>query len=191
MANFHNNFSSKDFLSNLDSPINLNILDYTGARKKSNQDSLIRLLHSTPIYNYTNQSQLPTFNIITGTKSSLFLPYWNLDSIIFVDEPNSYYIQDQNSLYYDARDAVFILSQAFESSLHFISRLPSIRLNSMYDKKKLEDLVNNYANIDRKPPRMQILEKNTKNDEYSLISNQILQILTNDEDYNEIFSNPE
>jgi primosomal protein N' len=83
------------------------------------------------------------FQIIFGTRASLFLPFSNLLQIILVDEANSMYIQDQGGLYYDTREAVFLLAKTHDCPLDFVSTLPSLRLFEFY-QQNWPELVANY-----------------------------------------------
>ena len=83
------------------------------------------------------------FQIIFGTRASLFLPFSNLLQIILVDEANSMYIQDQGGLYYDTREAVFLLAKTHNCHLDFVSTLPSLRLFGFYEQNWAQ-LVANY-----------------------------------------------
>ena len=121
-----------------------------------------------------NSSKL---QIICSTRSGLFLPFSNLTDIILVDEGNSMYIQDQNSLYYDTREAIFLISKAFNANISFISPLPSIRLYNMYNKKTFEQqmIVNKQNN--QKPLKIKITRFDKKSSKYDLFGYEIEQIL--------------
>jgi hypothetical protein len=119
----------------------------------------------------------PKLQIILSTRSGLFLPFTALTDIILVDEGNSMYIQDQNSLYYDTREAIFLISKAFNANISFISPLPSIRLYNMYDKQTLEqEMINNQA-VAQKPRRIKITRFDKKSSKYDLFGYEIEQIL--------------
>jgi len=76
--------------------------------------------------------------IIWGTRSALFLPFNNLVQVILIDEANSFHIQEQNSLYFDSREAVFLLHKSTNSHLDFVSKLPSVRFKNFYQKDNLQ-----------------------------------------------------
>lgn len=78
--------------------------------------------------------------IIFSTRAGLFLPFQKLNEIILIDESNSMYIQDQNSLYFDTRDAVFLMSKSYGANLTFLSTLPSVRLFNFYNKEVVEQI---------------------------------------------------
>jgi hypothetical protein len=122
-------------------------------------------------------NQPPRLQIILSTRSGLFLPFTALTDIILVDEGNSMYIQDQNSLYYDTREAIFLISKAFNANISFISPLPSIRLYNMYNKEALEKQITNYANIIQKPRKIKITRFDKKSSKYDLFGYEIEQIL--------------
>jgi hypothetical protein len=127
--------------------------------------------------NVNTRNQTPRLQIILSTRSGLFLPFTALNDIILVDEGNSMYIQDQNSLYYDTREAIFLISKAFNANISFISTLPSIRLYNMYNKEALEQqLINNQA-IAQKPRRIKITRYDKKSSKYDLFGYEIEQML--------------
>jgi hypothetical protein len=127
--------------------------------------------------NVNTRNQTPRLQIILSTRSGLFLPFTALNDIILVDEGNSMYIQDQNSLYYDTREAIFLISKAFNANISFISTLPSIRLYNMYNKEALEQqLINNQA-IAQKPRRIKITKYDKKSSKYDLFGYEIEQML--------------
>jgi primosomal protein N' len=108
----------------------IEIYNYTGDVNKKSKDTVWNLLSSSS----------PKSKIIFSTRAGIFLPFQNLTDIILVDEANSMYIQDQNSIYFDTRDAVFLMAQAFLAKLTFISTLPSIRLYNFYPQNIIEQL---------------------------------------------------
>jgi hypothetical protein len=127
--------------------------------------------------NVDNSNQTPRLQIIVSTRSGLFLPFTTLTDIILVDEGNSMYIQDQNSLYYDSREAIFLISKALNANISFISPLPSIRLYNMYDKQALKKQMTNYANIIQKRRKIKITRFDKKTSKYDLFGYEIEQIL--------------
>jgi primosomal protein N' len=119
----------------------------------------------------------PKLQIILSTRSGLFLPFTALTDIILVDEGNSMYIQDQNSLYYDTREAIFLISKAFNANISFISPLPSIRLYNMYNKQALDqEMINNQA-IAQKPRKIKVTRYDKKSSKYDLFGYEVEQIL--------------
>ena len=90
----------------------------------------------------SNKEQINTkfIDIIICTKSALFLPFVNIDDIIVIDEASSFYLQDQNSLYYDLRELVFLFSTSYNSNLTFLSSVPSMRLYDYSINNPNEDL---------------------------------------------------
>ena len=133
-----------------------------------------------------------------GTRSSLFLPFANLSSIILIDEANSFHIQEQNGLYFDTREAVFLVHRACGIDLDFVSILPSVRFQNFYQSKNLTTQ-NNSNNIkhkinstfdnsnNQKNCQIKITKFNKKYDNYQLFSNQIEQLLQNDQEDFEYF----
>ncbi len=65
--------------------------------------------------------------IILTTRSGIFLPFTMLTKTILIEESNNNLIQDQNSLYFDARDISYILSQIWGCELDWVSHFPSSR----------------------------------------------------------------
>lgn len=99
-----------------------------------------------------------------------------------VDEGNTFYIQEQNGVYYDARDAAFFLSMIFKVSLNFISTLPSSRLYEMY-LKKFSDTSLMWNSIDQqKPLKIKITERNNKIDDFDLFSSAIEDQISGESD---------
>lgn len=123
--------------------------------------------------NYTTSK----LQIILSTRSGIFLPFTNLTDIILVDEGNSMYIQDQNSLYYDTREAIFLISKAFGANITFISPLPSIRLYNMYDKQALEKQITKVQDIIQKPRKIKITRFDKKSSNNDLFGYEIERIL--------------
>ncbi len=102
----------------------LDIFIYTGSPDKESKKTVWSIL---------NQNSKTT--IILSTRSGLFLPFNKLDEIILVDEANSFHIQDQNQIYFDTRDVIYLMAQSFQSKLTFLSTLPSIRLYNFYQSE--------------------------------------------------------
>jgi|GEM_PF-2517073 len=124
-----------------------------------------------------SNSDFPSQNIILGSRSAIFLPFQDLEEIILVDEANSFYIQDQNSIYYDTRDAVFFLSKAYQCKLNFVSTLPSIRLYSFYSEEVLDKLTTSSTAKGQKSLKIKVNRSNKKFDDSSLFSNQLRDYL--------------
>ena len=112
--------------------------------------------------------------IIISTRNGLFLPFRNLSHIIMLDEGSPFYIQEQNGLYYDTRDAVFFLGQAFLSQIIFISTLPSIRLHNFYSEALLDNTISNDSNNVINTPKIKIREQNRRDLAFGVFSAQIL-----------------
>ncbi|MBC7472546.1 MAG: hypothetical protein H7196_04805 [candidate division SR1 bacterium] len=152
--------------------LSVNITTFTGDKSKSSRQS---------IYNILSLNQLDKFktqiNIILASRSGLFLPFDTLHDLLVIDESNSMYIQEQNSLYFDAREIAFILSEIFGSNLHFISRVPSIRLHSFYPESILNKYLINDKDIDTKPIKIKVTGQNKKIDKYKLISGPVLKLV--------------
>jgi primosomal protein N' len=121
-------------------------------------------------------------DIILTTRAGLFLPFNHLHQIILLDEANSLYIQEQNSLYYDTREAIFLLNKAFLSSLRFISPLPSVRLYNFYSQQSLDQVLSNYSAKTKKPLNVQITKYDKKSAKFNLFGWSVEQMLKPDEE---------
>lgn len=124
----------------------VDLLFFTGEVNQKNKITLWEIL----------QKDNSKLKIIFSTRVGIFLPFQELTSIILVDEANSLYIQDQNSLYFDARDTVFLLSKALKTNLTFLSSLPSVRLYNFYSETVLEQFMTKSLEIDIKRLNIQI-----------------------------------
>lgn len=162
---FSNLKTNSDF-NNLIFNSNFEILQFSGDVSAKSKNCIRELLNST-------KSQ-----IIFGTRSSLFLPFSNLKQIIVVDEANSFYIQEQNSLYYDARDLAFLTSSVLGAKLDFVSTLPSSRLHNFYSKTLLDTNTLHIATNNTKPLKIQISQRNLKNDHFKLFSDVVETAIT-------------
>jgi primosomal protein N' len=143
---------------------------YSGDKTKSAKSTVLKLLQ-------TKQDEQNITNIILSTRNGIFLPFSDLQEVIMVDEANSMYIQDQNSIYFDAREAVFLLSKAFKANLSFISTLPSIRLYSFYSEKVLEEYMNQQTIKQLKPLKIQLSKLEAKSANFNLFSESIYEKL--------------
>ncbi len=116
--------------------------------KKTEQDhkSYETSYNSNISLNVPNVDILINLNIYTGSRSIMFLPFEFVDLIYLFDEGSSYYIQEQNSLYYDTRELIYYFARIYSSSLYLISNHQSTRayqyqktlLTSPTLKKKLD-----------------------------------------------------
>lgn len=94
--------------------------------------------------------------IVFGLRSGLFLPFPFLTGIYCVDEGSPYYIQEQQSVYYDVRDTAFLLMRAYESRLMFLSTLPSIRLQGLYQESRSAPIEYTHTNDSKKPLKINV-----------------------------------
>lgn len=76
---------------------------------------------------------------VLGTRSALFLPFPQVNSIVLIEESSPFYIQEQNSLYYDAREIAYLRAYASNIGLYYLSSLPSSRLLSQYPKTSINE----------------------------------------------------
>jgi hypothetical protein len=162
----------------------IELLKYTGEVNKNSKETIWSMIQTSNEINLEikNENTEPKFEIILTTRSGIFLPFSNLSQIILIDEGNSLYIQDQNSLYFDTRDAIFLLHKAFLSNLTFISTLPSLRLHNFYNKSQLKDNVSNSSFEHKKPLKLKITTLDTKSAKFGLFGWEIEQLLKKDED---------
>jgi primosomal protein N' len=116
--------------------------------------------------------------IIFCNRAGIFLPFNHLTEIVLIDEANSMHIQDQNRIYYDTRDAAYILANSYNCNLTFISSLPSIRLYNFYQKKVLDQFLNQ-KNLQKEFLNLQVYKKDSKINYYSIFSYQIEEIIKN------------
>lgn len=157
--------------------LSINITTFTGDKTKSNRQSIYNILG----LNQPNKSK-PQINIILASRSGLFLPFDTLHDLLIIDESNAMYIQEQNSLYFDARELAFILSEIFGSNLYFISRVPSIRLHSFYPKTILDKYLTNNQDMGQKHLKIKITGQNKKIDRYKIISDSVLKLIQKKDD---------
>ncbi|MFM7853278.1 MAG: hypothetical protein ACKO96_15485 [Flammeovirgaceae bacterium] len=117
--------------------------------------------------------QKPDLKVIFATRSGLFLPFTDLQEIVLVDEGNTFYIQEQNGIYYDARDVAYFLSIIFKLNLNFVSQLPSSRLYESYLNKFSDDALIFKSIGTQKPLKIKITERNSKIDDFELFSSMV------------------
>ncbi len=73
--------------------------------------------------------------VVIGARSSLFLPYNNLELIVVDEEHDKSYKQD-SSIYYNARDMAVLRSHMFSSKIVLASATPSIESYYNYKQNK-------------------------------------------------------
>ncbi len=167
----------------------LKILKYTGEPTKTSKETIWEMIQAANKLKFEkeflNQNEIDEIKvqIIFTTRSGIFLPFSNLSHIVLVDEGNSLYIQDQNSLYFDARDTIFLLHKAFMSNLTFVSTLPSLRLHNFYNKTMLRNSPCNSPSEPKKPLKLKITTLDTKSAKFGLFGWEVEQILKKDEDF--------
>ncbi len=132
---------------------NFKVNIYTAEKNSFSQQTVTNII--------TNQAE-----IVFTTRHGLFLPWQTAPNVILVDESNSLYIQDQNQLYYDTRDACFIFSQHFVTNLTFITTLPSVRLHIFNSNEFFEQIMTNTSNQTKKPLKIKLLKRNFKRDNF-------------------------
>ncbi len=160
----------------------IEILKYSGEPTKTSKETIWKMIENSN-QNYSDaEFDKKKVQVIFGTRSAIFLPYSCITQIILIDEGNSLYIQDQNSLYFDARDAIFLLHKAFLANLTFISTLSSLRLHSFYDKAMFNQNVDNSSSEVKKLVNLRITTLDTKSAKFGLFGWEIEQLLRKDED---------
>jgi primosomal protein N' len=163
----------------------LPIFVFTGQQSTANNQLVFNLLQSKATRATSSKPQPNSSShaqIVFGTRSSLFLPFQTLDEIILVDEANNMYIQEQNSLYFDTREAVFLMSKAFSANLTYLSTLPSSRLYNFYSEKGLKQDITKITTKQVKPLKIHFTKREPKIDQFELLSDQLLEILSSEDD---------
>ena len=87
--------------------------------------------------------------VIIGTRSSLFLPFYNLGLIIVDEEHDSSFKEQMKSPKYNARDAAIFLSKLHQARILLGSATPSIEsyYNAKNNKYGFVELTSRYGNI--------------------------------------------
>ncbi len=177
-------FKNNDFLKYLKNNQDLELLIFSGKYTKESKENFKKVFLLKQ--NFSNSLQ-KTFFIIFGTKNSLFLPYGinntNLINLTLIDEANSMYIQEYNSLYFDARDVILLLSQIYQIPLNFIGYYPSVRLLSLFKKQEMYNFDTTPLPQIVKKLNLNFSQKNFLMDNSSLFSDKIEQILLSEEEF--------
>ena len=110
------------------------------------------------IWNQFKLNNSSLFKIIVGARSSIFLPFDNLDLIIIDEEHDSSLKQTQPSPRYHARDCAIILSKIYNSKIILGSATPSLETIDNINQKKYEvvRLDKRYGNIEL--PSIEIID---------------------------------
>jgi primosomal protein N' len=143
----------------------LSVHQYQGDKSKMSRSATTALLT-------LSVGALPL--VVVGTRSAVFLPYSVLPQVIMVDEASPFYIQEQNGLYFDTRDALFYLSEVFAAQLSFVSTLPSVRLHRFYSESILQESVSTTPSSTQKPLKIKLYEQNRQDMFFALFSHEIL-----------------
>jgi primosomal protein N' len=149
-------YPESKYLSKVYSHINQNLQDlkqlkqlvFRGNLLKPDREAMTEFCEKNLAKNLNSNSKLevsdnkkgPTKHLLLHSlRSGLFMPFDKIDYIILVDEANQNYIQEQNSLYFDSREAAYILAKAMSSKLYVIGNFPSARLwNYIKSEKESE-----------------------------------------------------
>ena len=170
----------KDFVRELTEHfpnLSLALFAYSGRPTKKSRDVVRTLLDLTADVQKAKSDQ-PTpieIRLICATRSGLFLPLASLRQVTLLDEANSMYIQEQNSLYFDTRDLAFVLARTYEVPLTYLSTLPSVRLYSHYPETARTQLLRD--NEAKSIASVTITNKDRRHDEHDLLSNELLVAL--------------
>jgi primosomal protein N' len=114
-------------------------------------------------------------NTVIGTRTAIFLPWFNLKNIILTDEGNPNYKSWDMAPRFHARDAALFLSKHHAAELSFLSHTPSVESyyfakNKVYDTK--HDLQIKPVN---KPLEIVDMKSERRSRNYSLISATVLE----------------
>ena len=90
------------------------------------------------IWNQFKLNNSSLFKIIVGARSSIFLPFDNLDLIIIDEEHDSSLKQTQPSPRYHARDCAIILSKIYNSKIILGSATPSLETIDNINQKNMK-----------------------------------------------------
>ena len=110
------------------------------------------------IWNQFKSNSSSFFKIIVGARSSIFLPFDNLDLIIIDEEHDSSLKQTQPSPRYHGRDCAIILSKIHNSKIILGSATPSLETIDNIKQKKYEvvRLDKRYGNVEL--PSIEIID---------------------------------
>lgn len=115
----------------------LNDVDFV-AYKYPNSISIEKTISQSIILNNQNISNSPKF--IFALRSGIFLPFESLSQVFLIDESSNMYIQEQNQIYFDTREAVYYLANSYFSKVAFVSNLPSLRMYN-YDQQAVQNIL--------------------------------------------------
>ncbi|MFI3255848.1 MAG: primosomal protein N' [Psittacicella sp.] len=120
--------------------------------------------------------QTKLVDIVIGTRSSLFLPFANLDLIIVDEEHDSSYYQFDDDFNYNGKNIAVVASKIYNSKLILGSATPSFQtlsnaLNSKYQLIQLPKRVYSKGNITHK-----VIDLNQKSLKYGLSDESFLSI---------------
>lgn len=119
-------------------------------------------------------------NLFFSTRSGVFLPFSHLNEILLIDEPNSMYVQEQNELYFDTRDIVYLMAKSYKCKLVYVSSLPSLRLFQNYDKEDLLKLLKQES-YNQKVDFEVVTSQLNPRDKTQIISPFVEKLITGDE----------
>lgn len=108
------------------------------------------------VYNYVNEEDNKSYDIILGARSSIFLPFYNLGLIIVDEEHDTSYKQYDPSPRYNARDSALILAKLFNAKTILGSATPSVEtyFNAKQGRYELLEIHNRY--LGTKLPKIQV-----------------------------------
>ncbi len=114
--------------------------------------------------------------IVVGTRRALFLPFFNLDSIVIIDEGNFVYKSWDMAPRFHTRDAATLLAYHHCSNLSFITHTPSVE--SYYFASKGVYSCNSLTLPSSLPSIVNMVEER-KSGNYGTLSEAAVQLLKN------------
>lgn len=111
------------------------------------------------------------FQILIGTRHSLFLPYQNLGLIIVDEEHDSAYRQRDQHFFFNAKDAAMMLAEFYQCRLILGSATPSLESYDLAMKDKLRYVVlsERFGKVDL--PQFEIIDVKEAQNQKKIVGN--------------------
>lgn len=111
------------------------------------------------------------FQILIGTRNSLFLPYQNLGLIIVDEEHDSAYRQRDQHFFFNAKDAAMMLAEFYQCRLILGSATPSLESYdlAMKDKLRYVVLTERFGKVDL--PQFEIIDIKEAQNQKTIVGN--------------------
>ncbi len=111
------------------------------------------------------------FQILIGTRNSLFLPYQNLGLIIVDEEHDSAYRQRDQHFFFNAKDAAMMLAEFYQCRLILGSATPSLESYdlAMKDKLRYVVLTERFGKVDL--PQFEIIDVKEAQNQKTIVGN--------------------